>query len=151
MNLPKDPVIKPIQSADVAKPSSTAKDAAGKDCCDKTQPNDVMKSGTSQQHGQSHEQVAAGSKTAIDKDQRKAQPTKPQQQQGSPMADRLEGKWDQYVGQAKVTWGKLTDDEILKSEGQMQKLAGLVEQRYAITREKADEQVKKFLDSCKSK
>lgn len=151
MNLPKDPVIKPIQSADAAKASSTAKDAAGKDCCDKTQPNEVIKSGAQQQHGQSHEHVAPGSKPAIDKNDGKSQPTKPQQQQGSPMADRLEGKWDQYIGQAKVTWGKLTDDEILKSEGKMQKLAGLVEQRYAITREKADAQVKKFLDSCHTK
>ncbi len=41
--------------------------------------------------------------------------------------------------------GKLTDDELLKSEGHHQKLAGLVQERYAITRANADEQVTKFL------
>ncbi len=78
------------------------------------------------------------------------QPTPSQPQQRGPMKDSLSGEWDQYVGQAKVTWGKLTDDEILKSEGNSQKLAGLVEQRYAISRDIADGQVKKFLNSCKT-
>jgi uncharacterized protein YjbJ (UPF0337 family) len=78
------------------------------------------------------------------------QPTPSQPQQSMPMSNLFTGKWDQYVGQAKSTWGKLTDDEILKSEGNSQKLAGLVEQRYAITRDIADSQVKKFIESCKT-
>lgn len=78
------------------------------------------------------------------------QPTVSQPQQSKPMSDVFTGKWDQYVGQAKVTWGKLTDDEILKSEGSCQRLAGLVEQRYAVSRDIADSQVKKFIDSCKT-
>lgn len=68
-----------------------------------------------------------------------------QQQQALPSADALKGKWKQRVGAAKIAWGKLTDDELLKSAGEHQKLAGLVQERYAISRAAADEQVTKFL------
>ena len=61
-------------------------------------------------------------------------------------ADEIKGKWKQRVGDAKIVWGKLTEDEILKSEGHAQKLAGLVQERYAITRDEADKQVKKFFE-----
>jgi uncharacterized protein YjbJ (UPF0337 family) len=152
MNLPKDPIIKPIQAAGLDKESSPSKETDGKSCCDKTPSKEAAKSGMAQQHGhQSQEQSAPGSKPENAKSSTQTQPTQPQQQQSSTMADRMSGKWNQYVGEAKVTWGKLTDDEILKSEGNMQKLGGLVEERYAISREKADEQVKKFLDACDSK
>lgn len=72
------------------------------------------------------------------------QPLPVQQQQGINL-DALKGQWQQKVGAAKVTWGKLTDDEILQCEGQSQKLAGLVQERYAITREAAEQQVEEFM------
>jgi len=59
-------------------------------------------------------------------------------------SDALKAKWQQQVGAAKVLWGKLTEDELLKIEGHEQKLAGLVQERYAITVEDAQEQVKSF-------
>ena len=61
-----------------------------------------------------------------------------------PSPDEIQGKWQQQVGSAKVVWGKLTDDEILKTEGQIQRLSGLVQERYGISRDAADEQVKSF-------
>ena len=64
-------------------------------------------------------------------------------------ADSLKGKWKQQVGAAKIAWGKLTEDELLKSEGHQQKLAGLVQERYAVTRDEADKQVKDFIQKCK--
>jgi len=67
-----------------------------------------------------------------------------------PSADELKGKWKQQVGAAKVAWGKLTEDELLKSEGHEQKLAGLVQERYAITRDEADKQIKSFFEKLKS-
>ena len=77
-----------------------------------------------------------------------------QQQQQSmpslPSADELKGKWKQQVGAAKIAWGKLTEDELLRLEGHEQKLAGLVQERYAITRDEADKQVKSFFDKFKS-
>lgn len=69
---------------------------------------------------------------------------------GIPSTDTIQGKWKQQVGSAKVAWGKLTDDELLQTEGHVEKLAGLIQQRYAITREAADKQVKEFLQKNKS-
>lgn len=68
----------------------------------------------------------------------------------TPSVDELKGKWKQHMGEAKIAWGKLTEDELLKSEGHEEKLTGLVQQRYAITRDEAKKQVKKFLDKHKS-
>lgn len=64
---------------------------------------------------------------------------------GMPSADELKGKWKQQVGAAKIAWGKLTEDELLKSEGRAEKLSGLIQERYAITREEADKQVHNFI------
>ncbi|MEO4046026.1 CsbD family protein [Pseudomonas sp. CAU 1711] len=66
-----------------------------------------------------------------------------------PSSDELKGKWKQQVGAAKIAWGKLTEDELLQSEGQEQKLAGLLQERYAMTRDEADKQVKNFLEKSK--
>ena len=67
-----------------------------------------------------------------------------------PSADEMKGKWKQQVGAAKIAWGKLTDDELLKLEGQQDKLTGLVQERYALTRDEADKQVKAFFDKNKA-
>ncbi len=61
-----------------------------------------------------------------------------------PSVDEMKGKWKQQVGAAKIMWGKLTDDELLKLEGRQDRLTGLVQERYAITRDEADRQVKSF-------
>ncbi len=63
--------------------------------------------------------------------------------------DEMAGKWKQKVGTAKILWGKLTDDELLKTEGHVQKLGGLIQERYAITREAADKQVNDFMAEFK--
>ena len=69
-----------------------------------------------------------------------------QQSQSMPSMDEVKGKWKQQMGAAKIAWGKLTEDELLKSEGHAQKLAGLVQERYAVTRDEADKQIKSFFD-----
>jgi uncharacterized protein YjbJ (UPF0337 family) len=69
-----------------------------------------------------------------------------QKQQGT--TDVIKAKWQQHVGTAKKLWGKLTDDEIMQSNGDSEKLAGLVKERYAVNRIEADKQVKKFLAEC---
>ena len=67
-----------------------------------------------------------------------------------PSVEEVKGKWQQQVGTAKIVWGKLTDDEILKTEGQVQRLVGLIQERYAVTRDEADKQVKNFFEKHKS-
>ncbi len=73
-----------------------------------------------------------------------SQPPPKQQQQALPSTDELKGKWKQQVGAAKIAWGKLTEDELLRLEGHELKLAGLVQERYAVTRDEADRQVREF-------
>jgi len=58
--------------------------------------------------------------------------------------DRMKARWKQSLGAAKLAWGKLTDDELLQLEGRADKLAGLVQERYVITRDAAVQQVKRF-------
>jgi uncharacterized protein YjbJ (UPF0337 family) len=71
-------------------------------------------------------------------------------QQALPSADEVAGKWKQQIGAAKIAWGKLTDDELLTIEGHAQKLAGLIQERYAITRDEAEAQVKSFFEKYAS-
>lgn len=59
---------------------------------------------------------------------------------------KLSGQWKQHVGSAKVAWGKLTQDQLLQTEGQYQKLVGLVQEKYAVTKMDADKQVRAFMD-----
>lgn len=61
-----------------------------------------------------------------------------------PSVDELKGRWKRHLGAAKIAWGELTEDEILKIEGRQDKLAGAIQERYAITRDEADRQVKDF-------
>ena len=61
-------------------------------------------------------------------------------------SDEMNGKWQQQVGAAKIVWGKLTDDEILKTDGHALRLAGIVAERYSVTRAEADRQVSRFFD-----
>jgi uncharacterized protein YjbJ (UPF0337 family) len=43
-------------------------------------------------------------------------------------------------------WSKFTDDELLQLEGEEQKLAGLVQERYAVSRDEAARQARSFFD-----
>ena len=58
--------------------------------------------------------------------------------------DQIAGKWKQIKGEAKVMWGKLTDDELDIAEGHKDKLSGLVQERYGRTKEEAQREVDDF-------
>lgn len=57
--------------------------------------------------------------------------------------DIMQGRWKQLRGQAKSWWGKLTDDDLDRINGEMDKLIGCVQERYGIVREKAVEEVER--------
>ena len=59
--------------------------------------------------------------------------------------DILEGKWKQMRGQAKTWWGKLTDDDLDRAAGKYDVLAGLLQEKYGYTRQRADEEIDKRL------
>lgn len=58
--------------------------------------------------------------------------------------DIFEGKWKQLKGKVQSHWGKLTDDDIDVAEGHSQYLAGKLQERYGITKEKAEEEIVEF-------
>jgi uncharacterized protein YjbJ (UPF0337 family) len=57
--------------------------------------------------------------------------------------DVFEGKWKQIRGQAKVWWGKLTDDDLEKVGGKFDKLIGLLQEKYGYTRQQAEDEINK--------
>ncbi|WP_028008925.1 CsbD family protein [Solimonas flava] len=62
--------------------------------------------------------------------------------------DTLKGQWKQLKGRAKQTWGQLTDDELMRIEGNAERLSGLVQERYGLTRDEAERQIDRFLDAA---
>ncbi len=58
--------------------------------------------------------------------------------------DIIAGKWKQLKGQAQKQWGKLTDDDLDVAEGHSEYLVGKLQERYGITKEKAEEEIAEF-------
>ncbi len=57
--------------------------------------------------------------------------------------DQAQGAWDTFKGKAKRVWGELTDDDLLKAEGSVDKLFGIIQKRFGDTKE----QIKAKIDS----
>lgn len=60
--------------------------------------------------------------------------------------DILKGKWLQVRGEIKKNWGKLTDDDLDRIEGQKDVLVGKLQERYGYTREKAEQEFNHWFD-----
>lgn len=43
----------------------------------------------------------------------------------------INGKWLEIKGEVQKAWGKLTDDELAKTKGDMKAIGGLIQQKYA--------------------
>jgi uncharacterized protein YjbJ (UPF0337 family) len=56
--------------------------------------------------------------------------------------DQVEGKWKQMKGSIKQQWGKLTDDDLDVINGKKDVLVGKLQERYGISKEEADKQVR---------
>jgi uncharacterized protein YjbJ (UPF0337 family) len=48
----------------------------------------------------------------------------------------IKGKWLKLRGEVQKAWGKLTDDELDRTKGDMKAIGGLIQQRYGETQEK---------------
>jgi uncharacterized protein YjbJ (UPF0337 family) len=54
--------------------------------------------------------------------------------------DQLKGQWEQLKGKFKRAWAELTDDDFLRAEGSIDKMYGIIQERFGDT--KADIQRK---------
>jgi uncharacterized protein YjbJ (UPF0337 family) len=63
--------------------------------------------------------------------------------------DILKGKWRQIKGEVKSRWGKLTDDDMDRVEGDAEKLIGKVQERYGYQRDEAKREVDDFVRTHK--
>ena len=50
--------------------------------------------------------------------------------------DQFKGGWQQFKGELKKKWGQLTDNDLLKAEGDYEKFLGVVQKRYGDKKEK---------------
>ena len=55
--------------------------------------------------------------------------------------DIFEGKWKQLRGEIRGWWGKLTDNDVDKVNGQFDVFIGLLQERYGYTREQAEDEL----------
>ena len=58
--------------------------------------------------------------------------------------DIIQGDWKQFKGKAKVQWSKLTDDDLTFVAGKQGQLTGKIQERYGITKEEAEKQIRNF-------
>ncbi|OGQ93017.1 MAG: general stress protein CsbD [Deltaproteobacteria bacterium RIFOXYC2_FULL_48_10] len=49
--------------------------------------------------------------------------------------DQAKGTWEQIKGRAKKAWGELTDDDLKKAEGSVDKLYGVIQEKFGDTKE----------------
>lgn len=60
--------------------------------------------------------------------------------------DILQGKWNELKGSIREKWGKLTDDDMTRINGDRIKLAGTIQKNYGIARDEAEKQLKEWED-----
>lgn len=58
--------------------------------------------------------------------------------------NQIEGRWTELQGRLAEQWGKLTDEELRLTGGDRDRLAALLQRKYAIGREHAEMQIVAF-------
>jgi uncharacterized protein YjbJ (UPF0337 family) len=54
--------------------------------------------------------------------------------------DQMEGKWKQLKGSFKEKWGKFTDDDITRFNGNREQIIGALQEKYGQTKEQAQKE-----------
>jgi uncharacterized protein YjbJ (UPF0337 family) len=60
--------------------------------------------------------------------------------------DTLKGQWMQVKGKIREQWGKLTDDDLDKIQGNAEMLLGKIQEHYGRTREQAEKELDRWLE-----
>jgi uncharacterized protein YjbJ (UPF0337 family) len=59
----------------------------------------------------------------------------------------LEAKWKRIKGKVKQQWGALTDEDLKNIDGSREVLIGVLQEKYSYTRQQAEIEVDRFLQS----
>ena len=65
-------------------------------------------------------------------------------------SDIFAGKWTQVRGEAKVWWGKLTDDDLDKVAGRFEMFIGLLQEKYGYSRAQAEQEIEQHMQAFDS-
>lgn len=55
--------------------------------------------------------------------------------------DQIEGRWKEFKGKARETWGDLTDDEYDRVAGKRDQMVGLMQKKYGDSKDAAEKRV----------
>jgi len=64
--------------------------------------------------------------------------------------EQIQGKWQEYKGQIKQRWGKLTDNDLTVIAGKREVLAGKLLASYGNSKELVEKEIAEFEQSCKT-
>jgi uncharacterized protein YjbJ (UPF0337 family) len=59
--------------------------------------------------------------------------------------ETIKGKWKEIKGEIRTQWGNMTEDELEKSSGNINSIAGLIQQRYGAKKEEVQEKLNNIL------
>ena len=61
--------------------------------------------------------------------------------------DILKGQWSQLKGRVRQEWGRFTNDDVARINGDREILLGRLQELYGRTREEAEEELEQFLSA----
>jgi uncharacterized protein YjbJ (UPF0337 family) len=56
----------------------------------------------------------------------------------------MENNWTELKGKIRQSWGKLTDEDLMRAEGNWNEVSANIQKAYAMTKEKAWEEIEDF-------
>ncbi|MBJ3762594.1 CsbD family protein [Maribius pontilimi] len=59
--------------------------------------------------------------------------------------DQIEGSWKEFKGRVQQKWGELTHDELDEAKGDRERLEGLIQKKYGVTKEDARRQIDEWM------
>ena len=65
--------------------------------------------------------------------------------------DVIQGQWQQLKGSLKAKWGKLTDDDVSRAQGDHQYLIGRLQERYGWQKDQAEREIHDFTQNLAKK
>lgn len=64
--------------------------------------------------------------------------------QDNSLQERFQGNWKQLQGGVRQEWGKLTHNDVQEVQGDVERLAGKIEERYGVTKAEARRQIERW-------